>query len=40
VLPAAFLAAAGLVLARSWRLVVTERTLRLPVVFSTVARPG
>jgi hypothetical protein len=37
---AAFLVAAGLFLARSWRRIVTDRLLRLPVVFSTVARPG
>ena len=37
---AAFLAAAGLILARSWRLIVTDRLVRLPIVFSTVARPG
>jgi hypothetical protein len=37
---AALLVAAGLILARSWRLVVTDRLLRLPIVFSTLARPG
>jgi hypothetical protein len=40
VLLAAFLAAIGFALARSWRLIVSDRLVRLPIVFSTVARPG
>src|SRR5690606_30141823 len=40
VLLAAFFIAAGVILTMSWRVVITERLLRLPFVFSTVARPG
>lgn len=37
---AAFFIAAGVILTMSWRVVITERLLRLPFVFSAVARPG